>query len=303
MKKSLILLIALAAIFSCCKRENFAPIIQSMYANPDSVFPGETVEVGGSATDYNADELSLQLFYKGEILEDPTWIAPKILGDHYIVFYADDGINTVEDSIRIYVKDTTGVFVDPRDNHEYKWVKIGQQVWMAENLAYLPEVEEIPAFSGVDPFYMVYDFTGSDFAVAKNSWCYKHYGVLYNLAATNDSLCPDGWILPDANKWDKLFEYLGENIGAKMRSEGYWGSANESLQIDRSGFEAVPAGTWCYNRSPGGAEWVTPCSSGHETYLWYDQTNYLVIHKYTSELSIKKSYSYTGHSVRCVKDE
>ena len=36
-------------------------------------------------------------------------------------------------------KGDSGEFTDTRDNQTYNWVRIGDQIWMAENLAYLPK--------------------------------------------------------------------------------------------------------------------------------------------------------------------
>ena len=35
---------------------------------------------------------------------------------------------------------SSGTFTDERDGRAYKWVKIGDQIWMVENLAYVPYV-------------------------------------------------------------------------------------------------------------------------------------------------------------------
>jgi len=46
-------------------------------------------------------------------------------------------------------KEKDGTFTDPRDGHTYGYKVIGSQIWMCENLAYLPEVS--PLIQGPSP--------------------------------------------------------------------------------------------------------------------------------------------------------
>ena len=121
--------------------------------------------------------------------------------------------------------------VDARDNHVYKTVKIGEQTWMAENLAYLPVVNkpETAITCAGEPFYYVWNYDGEDKAAAKNTDEYKMYGVLYNwYAAMNQQnatggdaeaipsgikgICPDGWHLPSKAEWKKLEGYVASQL-------------------------------------------------------------------------------------------
>jgi len=101
-----------------------------------------------------------------------------------------------------------GTFTDPRDGKVYKTVKIGEQVWLAENLNYETE----------------------------GSLCYNNdpangekYGRLYTLEQAKKA-CPLGWHLPDNKEWQTLINFAGGNdvAGKKLKAE--------------NGFFALPGG-------------------------------------------------------------
>ena len=91
---------------------------------------------------------------------------------------------------------------DSRDGQTYKTVKIGKQVWMAEN--------------------MNYDI--------KHSYCYDNnpencekYGRLYTWAAAN-YVCPEGWHLPTKEEFEILMSNVGEieTAGKMLKSKQGW---------------------------------------------------------------------------------
>jgi len=136
----------------------------------------------------------------------------------------------------------------------FRTVKIGNQVWMAENL-------NVTRFSNGDPIPEArtkeeWQLAGKE---GKPSWCFylnnktygKKYGKLYNWYAVADprGLAPTGWHIPDDAEWDQLVTQLGgaELAGTKMKSIDGW-PKNEN-GTNESGYTGLPAG----GRGPSGA--------------------------------------------------
>ena len=205
---------------------------------------------------------------------------------------------------------------DSRDSQIYQYKTIGTQVWMTENLAYLPSVVGPGTGSNSTAYYYVYGYNGTDVATAKATSNYTTYGVLYNWPAAMSGaasssadpsgvqgICPTGWHLPSDAEWTTLTTYLGgESVaGGKMKEAGesHWTSPNTGA-TNESGFTALPGG---YRRSSGlfsyigihGRWWS---STGHSTNTaWHRDLYYHYCD--VSRPSLSKDY---GFSVRCLRD-
>ena len=94
-----------------------------------------------------------------------------------------------------------GTFVDERDGQEYKYVTIGNQTWMAENLNYKIEpgswcVEE--GEKGCKKFGRAY--TWAAVLDTANSGCNPNKQCEYPFQGA----CPKGWHVPILDEWDTL---------------------------------------------------------------------------------------------------
>ena len=128
---------------------------------------------------------------------------------------------------------------DLRDGHVYKTATIGQQVWMAENLNYLPEDTAGTIWAGKSLC------GGGEWHTKMEGDC-SVYGRLYEEDFTKQTIyiqkiCPNGWSLPTMTQYQTLIAFLGDNAVNKMKIEGsnYWKLDDTA---NNSGFSAIPAG-------------------------------------------------------------
>jgi len=193
-------------------------------------------------------------------------------------------------------------YKDNRDDKIYAYVTIGTQVWMTENLAYLPSVVGPGTGSSSTAYYYVYGYNGTDVATAKTTDNYSTYGVLYNWTAAQ-SACPSGWHLPSDAEWTTLTTYLGgESVaGGKMKEAGtaHWNSPNTGA-TNESGFTALPGG---YRSSIGRFSYIGIYG------LWWSSTENHTADAWSRFLTYARSNvgrSYynkeNGFSVRCLRD-
>jgi len=137
----------------------------------------------------------------------------------------------------------TGAVTDIEGN-VYLTIKIGDQLWMAENL-------KVSRYRNGDNIPNVPD-TSEWVNLTTGAWVYYNndssndetYGKLYNWYAVDDNrgLCPTGWHVPSEEEWTTLTIFLiGRNVGGTMKSTTGWNSPNTGA-TNESGFSGLPGG-------------------------------------------------------------
>ncbi|MBQ6732158.1 MAG: hypothetical protein IJR06_03450 [Paludibacteraceae bacterium] len=208
----------------------------------------------------------------------------------------------------------------------YRYVKIGNQVWLAENMKcnkYDTESEQagvtLPTSNSTTyaPYYTDGRNTTTSYSGNLTDAQREKLGFLYNWAAvvglssaseakeqttafggTRQGICPNGWHVPSETEWNELAETLGGSAdsGKKLKTTSGW--YDNGNGTDLYGFEALPAG---YGNA------YSVLNVGYGAYFW-------TATPYDEEFARNKYFNYTMdnlgsaniskwyvRSVRCVK--
>ena len=181
-------------------------------------------------------------------------------------------------------------FTDARDGKTYKYLKIGSQEWMAENLAFTTN--------------------GGSWNSNDSQSDGVKFGRLYTWNAAIQAV-PAGWHLPSDTEWKQLEMTLGmsqadadginsrgTNEGSKLKATSGWG--NEVNGLNDVGFNALPGGIRSNSGSFFALDWYgywwTATDDGNSK-AWL---RYLIFE--SSKVFRTLSSKDDAYSVRCVKD-
>lgn len=220
-----------------------------------------------------------------------------------------DTISTSDSGI-VRIFDTTwnpaiiyGYLKDTRDSNVYRTVKVGTQIWMAQNLAFKRDT----------------------------SWRYRdsldlerRYGRLYQWSAAMDTsgkfnndvaeielpwrgICPAGWHIPSDAEWSTLVNVVDSaRSGALLKALEFVVAGSTTNPSDSLGFRVMPGGQ-VYWKEDGVYRYVYT-AFGTNTYFW-SASEMTTIRSWgrsfgsTIDHSTRSLYLKTnGHSVRCLKD-
>jgi uncharacterized protein (TIGR02145 family) len=259
-------------------------------------------------------------------------VSLSIIGDQTTIFHIHSGTIKMRTKMGISILNTMGMLlmiiftsfkgvsqestesIKDCDGNVYKIIKIGTQIWLAENL-------KTTKFNDSTEIQLVIDETIWA-GLTTPSYCWYNndianksvYGALYNWYAVNTKkLCPTGWHVPFKDEWTMLAEYVKED-GGKLKEVGPTLFHNPKYNpnvgaTNSSGFSALLGGF----RSHNGIYY-----SNRQAGFWWSGTEYIESDTFPEwnfnnamsfSLGIKSSgygnqhnNKLYGYSIRCLKD-
>ncbi len=222
-------------------------------------------------------------------------------------FNRDSTVSSL-DTFRVSYPDfnTQFGYVSDIDNNQYKTVKIGDQIWMAENMRvtrYENGQSLVLGQSKSDStrYYYWYNNDSSKYA--------SSYGALYNWPGASYSseasieivqgICPTGWKIPTSSDWIKLRNAIPDGNVDYLKSTSDWFNNHNGNNF--TGFSALPAGERTRFFKDDKERTTFWSSSIGQTYFYivnasisYDDES-LRLNEYEDGTS--------GRSVRCIKQD
>jgi uncharacterized protein (TIGR02145 family) len=276
MKKTVAIIFLSALLISCVSTKDYGRLTDKIqYMQKIDSLKSEIAQLKMKNT---TDSLRLLLgFYKSKSAElnfekHKTLLTypekPKVEGEQiktpYIKVFADPNV--------------TGTFKDERDGQTYKWVKIGNQIWMAQNMNYVTE-------TGC--------WSYNDDASNRNK-----YGLLYNFYQIKLA-CPKGWHVPTEKEWAELEATIKSGTADLQSGTGNGYDANCLLSGNDSGFDILFAGIHRQGHNYS--------DLGQRAWFWTatridNPIHVRIVEKTTGRIKPSELGTAYSLSLRCVKD-
>lgn len=185
------------------------------------------------------------------------------------------------------------VFIDDRDGTNYKYIKVGDNYWMIDNLKFKPE-------SG-----QYYDYNNDSEKI-------NIYGYLYDYETAKKS-CPDGWHIATDEEWKLIETTLG--MSKEVSDTDNWRGTDEGGKLKSKTSEWKSPNTGASNELklamlPGGYY-----NSDFDSFInlkiggYYATSNiegsYIITRRFwynKSDIGRFKHSKLDMFSIRCVKD-
>jgi uncharacterized protein (TIGR02145 family) len=171
----------------------------------------------------------------------------------------------------------TGILTDERDGEIYNTAKIGDQIWMGQNLRYLPKefvddcdlrwLDEREKTDSLDTYGRKYSWIEAT-RISCNRMSEKISFDSEEFSLPFQGICPKGWHIPTLDEWKKTIEFTDGDL-YKLLSTSWSGSRYNYAGTDEYGFNILPPPSGVYH-----LEYIILDNTGakHKTMVFNDLT-------------------------------